>query len=289
MIWFAAGCGGSQNESAPADQETRPESQFLKKEIQQIKELLGKFEKKLKGVGDEVKQPVNPPLPEEENRPTEKPVEEKPPALQKGIVTLEEEIAREFDPIIKETSPAPLAEKKNEKSLGKVEEKIDTPLPPEVIEEKVVVAPEVSPPPAPVAPKNVPKVKTAPKAKIIRIIPRKKRSPEGVKKSSPAPSPQESGHYFDLGLQSWHAKDLDKAIQYFLLSVRAEPMNAHAYWNLAIIHDLKGQGLKAIEAMEKAKGIYQKYDRIEDDLKAREKLRGYYKKYVRLQDGGQHQ
>ena len=95
----------------------------------------------------------------------------------------------------------------------------------------------------------------------------------------PRPPKEDGPNHFDLGLAEWQQNHLQAAIGHFKAALAAEPTNAHAYWNLALIYDLKGEGASAIEMMEKAEAIYRAYGEREDMLKARERLLDWYKGY----------
>ena len=109
--------------------------------------------------------------------------------------------------------------------------------------------------------KNKPKINIEPANEVVRFDP---DSPDS---------------HFQLGLEHWVSKNLNEAIQQFQEVVRLDPENAHAYWNLGLLYDENNRGPEAIANIEKAEGIYAKYDYSTYVNEARKRLRSYSEKY----------
>jgi tetratricopeptide (TPR) repeat protein len=117
-------------------------------------------------------------------------------------------------------------------------------------------------------------------APAMPASPKRPRPVFGTVQAQPEPAAkEEGGKAFDLGLAEWRQNNFSAAIGHFEAAVTAEPNNAHAFWNLAVLLDRQGEGKKAIAAMERAEEIYRAHGQREDVLKAREHLLEWYKKY----------
>jgi tetratricopeptide (TPR) repeat protein len=86
------------------------------------------------------------------------------------------------------------------------------------------------------------------------------------------------GH-FQLGLEFWLSKNLDKAIDQFQQVVRVTPENAHAYWNLGLLYDENNRGPEAIANMKKAQAIYSKYKYSTYAEEAGKRIKSFVEKY----------
>ncbi len=235
------GCDGPEEAQAPPE---KPDSamQVFKKEVEDMETRLDGFQKKLQGVMENLKTPAAP-----------------------G----EEEAAKKPAP------PTPSEE------LQEVMESLKTPVAPgeETAKKPVVSAP------APVGAQDpAPRPRRSVKAEAAPAMPASPKRPRPVfgtvqAQPEPAAKEEEGGKAFDLGLAEWRQNNFSAAIGHFEAAVTAEPNNAHAFWNLAVLLDRQGEGKKAIAAMERAEEIYRAHGQREDVLKAREHLLEWYKKY----------
>jgi len=91
--------------------------------------------------------------------------------------------------------------------------------------------------------------------------------------------PDGPDRHFQNGLIYWQSENLDRAIIEFQAVIRLAPENAHAYWNLGLLHDKLNRGAEAIANLKKAEGIYSKYNYPAFTEDARKRLKQFSEKY----------
>ncbi len=265
------GCDGPEEAQAPPE---KPDSamQVFKKEVEDMETRLDGFQKKLQGVMENLKTPAAPGEEEAAKKPAPPTPSEE---LQEVMESLKTPVAPGEETAKKPAPPTPGEE------LQEVMESLKTPVAPgeETAKKPVVSAP------APVGAQDpAPRPRRSVKAEAAPAMPASPKRPRPVfgtvqAQPEPAAKEEEGGKAFDLGLAEWRQNNFSAAIGHFEAAVTAEPNNAHAFWNLAVLLDRQGEGKKAIAAMERAEEIYRAHGQREDVLKAREHLLEWYKKY----------
>jgi tetratricopeptide (TPR) repeat protein len=264
------GCDQPESVEPPVSEQDRAVQTF-KEKVADMEGKLEGFQEKLKGVMERLKSPASPEDPaqtaSQEEAAAGKPAPASPSEdLQKVMESLETPATPTEEAAAGSQAPPRLVRSEPMMQAAKEPTK----------PKKTASAPaEMAAPPMPHA---------SAKTMVPEAAPRSQGRPRpnfGTIPVAPVPRPpkEDGPNHFDLGLAEWQQNHLQAAIGHFKAALAAEPTNAHAYWNLALIYDLKGEGASAIEMMEKAEAIYHAYGEREDMLKARERLLDWYKGY----------